>query len=221
MEAVNTSNSGGNSKQKKMNARVDFTPMVDMIMLLVTFFMLCTTLIKPQTMEISMPSDKDDLKEENQSQIAASKAVTILLDANDKIYYYTGKPTEAVLYETTYGKDGIRKELLRLNAAAQQKVIALKKEYALKRSSNPAKDAAAQAEYKEKLNEIKNSDLVPNVIIKPTETSIYRNVLEVLDEMQICCIGKYVIDKVNEGDLQRIENFKNGDPNPLPVVTEE
>ena len=70
----------GGSKQKKMNARVDFTPMVDMIMLLVTFFMLCTTLIKPQTMEISMPSDKEDLKENQQSQIAASKAVTILLD---------------------------------------------------------------------------------------------------------------------------------------------
>ena len=51
----------GGSKQKKMNSRVDFTPMVDMIMLLVTFFMLCTTLLKPQTMEISMPSDKEDV----------------------------------------------------------------------------------------------------------------------------------------------------------------
>ena len=68
----------GGSKQKKMNSRVDFTPMVDMIMLLVTFFMLCTTLLKPQTMEISMPSDKEDIKEENQSQVAASKAITIL-----------------------------------------------------------------------------------------------------------------------------------------------
>lgn len=61
----------GGSKQKKMSSRVDFTPMVDMIMLLVTFFMLCTTLLKPQTMEISMPSDKEDVKEENQSQVAA------------------------------------------------------------------------------------------------------------------------------------------------------
>ena len=48
----------GGSKQKKMNSRVDFTPMVDMIMLLVTFIMLCTTLLKPQTMQINMPSDK-------------------------------------------------------------------------------------------------------------------------------------------------------------------
>ena len=32
------------NKQKKMNIRVDFTPMVDMNMLLITFFMLCTSL---------------------------------------------------------------------------------------------------------------------------------------------------------------------------------
>jgi biopolymer transport protein ExbD len=38
------------SKQKKMQTRVDFTPMVDMMMLLITFFMLCSTLAKPQTM---------------------------------------------------------------------------------------------------------------------------------------------------------------------------
>ena len=38
------------SKQKKMDTRVNFTPMVDMMMLLITFFMLCTTLAKPQAM---------------------------------------------------------------------------------------------------------------------------------------------------------------------------
>ena len=45
------------SKQKKINVRVDFTPMVDMLMLLITFFMLCTTLSKPSSMQISMPAD--------------------------------------------------------------------------------------------------------------------------------------------------------------------
>ena len=47
-----------------MAVRVDFTPMVDMNMLLITFFMLCTSLSKPQTMEISMPSNEKEITEE-------------------------------------------------------------------------------------------------------------------------------------------------------------
>lgn len=201
----------GGSKQKKMNARVDFTPMVDMIMLLVTFFMLCTTLIKPQTMEISMPSDKEDLKENQQSQIAASKAVTILLDKDNTIYYYTGKPDEAKLIKTSYGKDGIRKDLLKLNAVAQVKVKALKAEFALKASSSPQKDAENKALYKEKLTEIKNSDVTPNVIIKATDEATYKNLIDILDEMQICVIGKYVIDKIADGDVAKIKAY-NANP---------
>ena len=198
----------GGSKQKKMNARVDFTPMVDMIMLLVTYFMLCTTLIKPQTMEISMPSDKNDLNEDNQSQIAASKAITILLDENNKIYYYTGKPDEAKLVETSYGKDGIRNALMHLNAAAQQQVQALKKEFETRRSSNPTVDAKNQEEYKKRLADIKNGKNTPNVIIKATDKATYKNLIDVLDEMQICSIGKYVIDNIADGDLAKIKDYK-------------
>lgn len=198
----------GGSKQKKMEARVDFTPMVDMIMLLVTFFMLCTTLIKPTTVDISMPSDKEDLKEENQSQIAASKAVTILIDENDALYFYTGKPDEAKLVATAYGKDGIRAELMKLNAVTQNKVAALKKEFALKRSANPMQDAKNQAEFKKRMNELKNSDDSPNVIIKATEKATYKNLIDILDEMQICSIGKYVIDKVHDFDKEKIEAYK-------------
>ena len=198
----------GGSKQKKMNARVDFTPMVDMIMLLVTFFMLCTTLIKPQTMELTMPSDKEDLNEENQSQIAASKAITILIDDDNTLYFYTGKPDEAKLEKTVYGKDGIRAELLKRNVVARQKVDALKREYSLKRTSNAVQEAKMQEEYKQKLKDIKNSDDTPNVIIKASDKSSYKNLIDILDEMQICSIGKYVIDNFADGDRAKIEAFK-------------
>ncbi len=196
------------SKQKKMNARVDFTPMVDMIMLLVTFFMLCTSLIKPQTLEIVMPSNKQDLKEEQKNQVAASKAVTILIDEDDKLYYYTGLPDTAKLHETAYGQDGIRRVLLSLNRVAQSKIEALKREYALKQSSDPQTAARIQEEYKGKVSDIKNSDVTPNVIIKATDTSNFQNLINVLDEMQICWIGKYVIDNIADGDLNKIKEYK-------------
>ena len=70
MAEVNTDkgkNENKKGKQKKINVRVDFTPMVDMNMLLITFFMLCTTLSKPQTMEISMPSNDKNITEEQKS----------------------------------------------------------------------------------------------------------------------------------------------------------
>lgn len=196
------------SKQKKMNARVDFTPMVDMIMLLVTFFMLCTSLIKPQTLEIVMPSNKEDLTDDQKNQVAASKAVTILIAEDNKLYYYTGLPDTAKLQETAYGKDGIRRVLLSLNRVAQSKIEALKREYALKQSSDPQTAARNQEEYKDKVSEIKNSDVTPNVIIKAEDNSNFENLIQVLDEMQICWIGKYVIDNIADGDLAKIKDYQ-------------
>ena len=83
---------GGGGKQKKKDVRVDFTPMVDMMMLLITFFMLCTSLAKPQTMELSMPSNDKNITEKDKSVTKASQTITIYLAANNKIYYVSGLP---------------------------------------------------------------------------------------------------------------------------------
>ena len=82
MAEVEQKDSGGKKKgkQKKMNIRVDFTPMVDMNMLLLTFFMLCTSMSKPQTMEISMPSNDKTLTEQERDKVAASRAITLILE---------------------------------------------------------------------------------------------------------------------------------------------
>ncbi len=110
MAEVQQDNGGGKGKnhQKKMTIRVDFTPMVDMNMLLITFFMLCTTMIKSQTLNIALPSNEKVENQENMSQASADDAVTIIIDAKRKagsldvdsvngkvvneVYYYFGKP---------------------------------------------------------------------------------------------------------------------------------
>ena len=55
------------------------------------------------------------------------------------------------------------------------------------------------------LSKIKNADGTPTAIIKPSDASTYVNLIDVLDEMQNCYIGKYVIDKVNDTDRAMVK----------------
>ncbi|MCM1377609.1 MAG: biopolymer transporter ExbD [Clostridium sp.] len=121
MAEIAQDNGGGKGKnhQKKMTIRVDFTPMVDMNMLLITFFMLCTTMIKSQTLAIALPSNEKVDNTENMSQASEDDAVTIILDAKRKVgsldvdsvngkvvnevYYYFGKPGGT---DGMFGADG-------------------------------------------------------------------------------------------------------------------
>ena len=181
----------GKSKQKKMTVRVDFTPMVDMNMLLITFFMLCTTLSKPQTMEISMPSNDKDITENQKSMVKASQAITLLLGADNKLYYYEGEPS--------YGADGLRAVLLQKNAVAVNKVRELKQQ---KLDLKITDD-----EFKKQVSEIKSGKDTPTVIIKATDDASYMNLIDALDEMQICNIGKYVITDIAEADEFLMKNY--------------
>ena len=199
------------SKQKKMNTRVDFTPMVDMMMLLITFFMLCTTLSKPQAMQLTMPSNDKNVQEQDKSATKASHTITLILAGNDKIYHIDGLPKyddPTCLKETTWGKDGIRKVLMshvtEEGIAPVAKIMLAKQKLDEKKIKYNMPDST----YQKELAEIKNGNLdgekVPKltIIIKPLDTASYKNMVDALDEMQICSIGTYVIDKINEDDMK-------------------
>ncbi|MDE5806104.1 MAG: biopolymer transporter ExbD, partial [Paramuribaculum sp.] len=82
MAQIEQSDKGGKKKkgaQKKMAIHVDFTPMVDMNMLLITFFMLCTTMLKSQTLKIALPTN-EKVTNEQKNQAGESQAMTLLLD---------------------------------------------------------------------------------------------------------------------------------------------
>ena len=180
----------GGGKQKKKDVRVDFTPMVDMMMLLITFFMLCTSLAKPQTMELSMPS-------------------------NDKIYHVDGLPNyndPSTMKETTWGAKGIRNVLINHQTEdgtiPVRQIMAAKAKLDKKKLENPK---FTQEEYDKELSKLKAGEIdgqkIPTltIIIKATDKASYKNLVDVLDEMQICSIGKYVIDKINPQDSEMLK----------------
>jgi hypothetical protein len=43
------------------------------------------------------------------------------------------------------------------------------------------------------------------IIIKCTDEASYKNMVDALDEMTICSIGTYVIDKINEDDQAMLD----------------
>ena len=175
--------------------RVDFTPMVDMNLLLITFFMFCTTLSIPQIMDVAMPTDKGE------QPVPDSKSVTVILGENDKVYYYEGL---ANYEDYTSLKEtntlGLRNMLLTRNNANMSKI----KELRQKRY----KKQITEKEFKEMSSNIKKSKDGLIVLIKPTEKSNYKNLVDALDEMQICGVGKYTIVDIEDGDKVLMENLK-------------
>jgi biopolymer transport protein ExbD len=214
MAEVQEKDKGGKKrgKQKKMRIHVDFTPMVDMNMLLICFFMLATSMSKPQTMEISMPTN-DKVSEADQTKVKASRAVTVLLDGKDKLYYYLGEPNLAdptSLKETNYTANGLRAMLINKNSEIVQKMNDLKKKKLNLKIS--------EEEFNKQALDIKSEKTSPVVIIKATDKSNYKNLIDVLDEMQICSISKYAIVDITAGDKTLIKNLDSASKSSSPTV---
>ena len=72
-------------KGRRLGIRIDMTPLVDVAFLLLTFFMLTTSMSRPQTMEINLPPD-DKVKVE----IAESNLLTLRVNSKGEIFWNTG-----------------------------------------------------------------------------------------------------------------------------------
>lgn len=170
MAELNTGDGGGKGKggkvrSKKQNSKVDLTAMVDLAFLLITFFMLTTSLSKPQSMDLGLPDKEEDDKPPVDIKVDQRRTVTVILGANNKIEWFHGLQATPEVggapAETTYGKEGIRKELLKRVKSIPESI------------GDPKKGMI--------------------VIIKPTAKSTYRNLVDILDEMAICKVPTYAI----------------------------
>ncbi|MFA9190998.1 biopolymer transporter ExbD [Flavobacterium sp. FZUC8N2.13] len=169
MAELNTGDSGGGKggkvRSKKQNSKVDLTAMVDLAFLLITFFMLTTSLSKPQSMSLGLP-DKKPKEDSKDMKVDENRTMTVMLGENDELTFYMGLIYSPIAgpKKIAYGKDGIRKELLK----RKKEVLAY----------STAKGRPDQGMI---------------VIIKPTKKSTYKNVVDILDEMAISSIPIYTI----------------------------
>lgn len=176
----------GVKKGKKLSTRVDLTPMVDLGFLLITFFMMTTTLNKPKTMEINMPYKDDQEVIEDETKIKESTALTILLSQKHRIYYYEGMATDPetppdVLLTGFRPEKGIRDVIIE----KKKKVSDLKRSGALKEKDKTT------------------------ILIKPDTNSTYDDLVSMLDEMAINDIRVYAIVDITDVDREFITETEN------------
>jgi biopolymer transport protein ExbD len=181
MAELNTGDGGGKKgdgkvRSKKSGSKVDLTAMVDLAFLLITFFMLTTTLSKPQSMSLGLPDKEDKPDPKNQVKVDENRTMTILLGDNDKLVRYVGLLATPVSggapKDFSFGKEGIRKELL-----SRKKLV---------------------------LEYTGNKDKGMIVIIKPSKKSNYRNLVDILDEMAIVDVPTYAIVNEYTPDEQKL-----------------
>jgi biopolymer transport protein ExbD len=176
MAEMNTASSGGHKKgakkvrSKKMSTRVDLTAMVDLGFLLITFFMLATTMNKPKTMEVNKPAKEKDEEEKKEPPIKMSKTASVMLGARNKCYVYVSPDeidasTELEIDSVDYSPQGLRKFI--------------------------------QRRQKEVKAQWGDQDLL-FVMIKPLPGSTVKNIVDVLDEMSINDVKRYAILEPND-----------------------
>ena len=164
------------SHNKKQIIRIDMTPMVDLGFLLITFFVFTTTMSTPKATDLFMP--KDDIS--HPPPLPTSLALSLLLDDNNKVFYYNGDFKEAVsankIFETNYSTyEGIGKII---------------------RQKQKAIDASGKfADGRKGLM----------LLIKPTSRSVYKNVIDALDEAVINDVRKYAIVEPADEEIDYIK----------------
>ncbi|HTI59585.1 biopolymer transporter ExbD [Mucilaginibacter sp.] len=108
---------GGKIRSKKASTRIDLTAMVDLAFLLITFFIMTTTLAKPKAMDMVMP---DKSKKDVQLPVPETRTMTVLLGSNNKLEWYIGAPGKSAPTVDNFGKDGIRKTLIEQNKKIEE-----------------------------------------------------------------------------------------------------
>jgi biopolymer transport protein ExbD len=181
---------GGKKKAKKHAPHIDMTPMVDLMCLLITFFMLTTAFSKPKIMEITLPDKIKDPKDKQEApKIAKSRTMNIILGPENKVYWYMGMIEDPknppLLQVTDLSETGIRQILLERNMALFKKIKQFNDDITAGKITI-SRDSIPKAISKLKTDD----DTGPIVRIMAYKKATYGNFVDILDEMSIVGIAR-------------------------------
>ncbi|MDW8159526.1 MAG: biopolymer transporter ExbD [Bacteroidia bacterium] len=168
-------------RKKKANPRIDMTPMVDLGFLLLTFFVLTTTMSTPVAMPVVVPAEKQEEQKTEQEKISEEKVLFLYLTGKDRIYWYRGRENNEVkLNYTTYGDKGVRE-------------VIYKEREKVKRSG---------------LFDLSKDPDPMIVLIKLSDDASYRNMVDILDEMNITDQKKYMLLDMEKADIEIVQDYE-------------
>jgi biopolymer transport protein ExbD len=188
---------GGKKRAKKQSTKVDMTPMVDLAFLLLTFFVLTATFSKPKSMELTFP-----VPPEKPMDVPPIKnGITFLLTGDDRIFYYErefravadDKGPKTELKELNYSQSSLHRYLLEKNKPMQDQIRALTEQHKT--------GQLADTTFKRLVRERKADKESWTYLIKTDDKATYKNVIDVIDELNINVVGKYVMVDINKQEL--------------------
>jgi biopolymer transport protein ExbD len=199
---------GGKRRPKKGNPHMDMTPMVDLMCLLLTFFMLTTAFSKPKVMDIVLPEKIKKNEKVDPPKIADSRTLNIIVGPEGRVFWYPGKPDPNVpLQETDFSDTGIRKVLIDRNRALLDKIEQLKADVIsgkLEIKQDSLQNAIKQLK--------KDDDTGPIVLIKFSEKAKYKNFVDIIDEMSIVGIARYIVVDINYVEQSMVDTALKNKP---------
>ncbi|MCO6481871.1 MAG: biopolymer transporter ExbD [Flavobacteriales bacterium] len=204
MADVQPQGGGGGGRHEKKRAKrssthIDMTPMVDLAFLLLTFFILTTTMYKPSTLQLTFPVPQDEQDKKELQKVA--NAMTVFLTKDDQILYYKDAFEPGVTQLTRTNFSEITKVLIENNRSTFEQVQELRRRYNANEIDQLAFDTLK--------NNLEKRDEALFVIIKPDKDAKYRNMIDMVDEMDITGVGKYAVqDTIKPTELALLEAEK-------------
>ena len=198
----------GKVKIAKKDVWIDMTPMSDVMVLLLTFFMLTSTFVKQEPVKVNTPGSVSEIK------VPEKNVLNILVSNDGKIFMSMDKTTDVqTTLEDVAGQFGLslspaeEKKFLNdpmwgvpmndlkgyLSLPKTEMPVAIKK-YGIPTDSVPGKTGdAAMSEFQIWVKAAKNTNPDAKIAIKADEKTPYRVVKKIMSELQDMSENRYYL----------------------------